>query len=79
MLIQDRLPREARIEDQTHAMIARTAEGDEQERLWSGAIREYPVFEGYQQKTDREMPVVVLHAAARPALGEDKADQGQEK
>jgi hypothetical protein len=47
LLIQDRLPREARIEDQTHVMIARTAEGDEQERLWSGAIREYPAFEGY--------------------------------
>ena len=55
----------------THAMIAWTAEGDERARLWARAVREHPAFENYQRKTDRELPVVILHPAAS-AFGEDK-------
>ena len=50
--------------DRTHAMIAQTTEGDERARLWSRVVQEYPAYEGYQRKTDREIPVVVLRPAA---------------
>ncbi len=50
--------------DQAQAMIAQTTEGDERARLWSRVVREYPAFEGYQRKTTREIPVVILEPAA---------------
>ncbi len=50
--------------DQTRAMLARTVEGEERARLWSRTVREYPAYAGYQQKTDREIPVVILRPAA---------------
>jgi F420H(2)-dependent quinone reductase len=62
--------------DQRHAMIAQTVEGDQRGRLWSRVVREYPVYGDYQRKTDREIPVVILHPTAS-ALGEDKANQGR--
>ncbi len=64
--------------DQAQAMIAQTTEGDERARLWTRVVREYPAYAEYQRKTDREIPVVILRPAVS-ALGEDKANQGQEK
>jgi deazaflavin-dependent oxidoreductase (nitroreductase family) len=52
--------------EETRLMIARTAEGDERTRLWSRAVKEYPAYEQYQQKTDREIPVVILQPATLP-------------
>jgi len=42
---------------------ARTAEGEERERLWRKANEVWPHYEEYQRKTDREIPVVVLERA----------------
>jgi deazaflavin-dependent oxidoreductase (nitroreductase family) len=42
---------------------ARTATGDERERLWKLAAQQWPPYDDYQQKTDREIPVVVLERA----------------
>ena len=42
---------------------ARTATGDEREELWELAARQWPDYDAYQAKTDREIPVVVLEAA----------------
>jgi deazaflavin-dependent oxidoreductase (nitroreductase family) len=39
---------------------ARTAEGDERERLWRRMAEIWPAYDDYQRKTDREIPVVVL-------------------
>ena len=39
---------------------ARTATGDERERLWKLAAQQWPAYDEYQTKTDREIPVVVL-------------------
>ena len=47
--------------DSTRKMIAQTAEGDERARLWSRVVEAYPVYTNYQRKTDRQIPVVVLH------------------
>jgi deazaflavin-dependent oxidoreductase (nitroreductase family) len=46
--------------DRTRVMTAQKAEGDERVRLWSRVVDEYPAYAEYQQKTDRQIPVVVL-------------------
>lgn len=42
---------------------ARETQGEERERLWRGLVGMYPPYEGYQKKTDREIPVVILEPA----------------
>ena len=42
------------------AVRADAAKGAERERIWQLVVAEQPVFRGYQDKTDREIPVVVL-------------------
>ena len=39
---------------------ARTASGGERERLWKLAAQQWPGYDEYQTRTDREIPVVVL-------------------
>jgi deazaflavin-dependent oxidoreductase (nitroreductase family) len=41
-------------------VTARTAEGEERERLWAAMREQWPAYDDYQEKTDREIPVVVL-------------------
>ena len=43
---------------------ARTAEGEERERLWRLANTVWKHYDEYQEQTDREIPVVVLERAA---------------
>ncbi len=40
---------------------AEEASTEEKARLWPKLVEMYPSYEGYQKKTDREIPVVVLH------------------
>ena len=42
---------------------ARTAEGDERERLWALMTSIWPNFDVYQTRTERRIPVVVLERA----------------
>jgi proline iminopeptidase len=42
---------------------ARTAEGEEREKLWRKANEVWPHYDEYATKTDREIPVVVLERA----------------
>jgi deazaflavin-dependent oxidoreductase (nitroreductase family) len=42
---------------------ARTAEGEERARLWERMAEIWPAYDDYRQKTDREIPVVVLERA----------------
>jgi deazaflavin-dependent oxidoreductase (nitroreductase family) len=44
--------------------VARVAEGAERQRIWELQKRDIPVFAGYEQKTDREIPVVILERVA---------------
>ena len=39
------------------------ADGEERERLWKLAAQQWPAYDDYQEKTDREIPVVVLERA----------------
>ncbi len=41
-------------------VTAKVAEGEERTRLWSIIAENYKNFVGYQKRTDREMPVVIL-------------------
>jgi deazaflavin-dependent oxidoreductase (nitroreductase family) len=49
--------------DETYDAVATTAEGEERQRLWCMLKQTYPFFAEHQQKTDREIPVVVLSRA----------------
>ncbi len=39
---------------------ASMAEGEERERLWAAMTEVWPAYDDYQEKTSREIPVVVL-------------------
>ena len=44
-------------------MTARIAEGAERDELWEAITSKYANYAGYQRKTDRVIPVVVLEPA----------------
>lgn len=50
----------AEIGSRTVELTARVAEGEERERIWSAQKEEYPGFAGYERKTTRQIPVVIL-------------------
>jgi deazaflavin-dependent oxidoreductase (nitroreductase family) len=52
----------------TVELVARVAEGDERERIWSAQKAAYPGFADYERKTSRQIPVVVL-TADHPSAG----------
>jgi deazaflavin-dependent oxidoreductase (nitroreductase family) len=43
---------------------ARAAQGEERDRLWEKANEVWPHYREYQERTEREIPVVVLERAA---------------
>lgn len=43
-----------------HARTARRLEGQERRVWWERAVRAYPPYADYQERTDREIPVYVL-------------------
>lgn len=48
------------VKDERIPVRARTAEGDERERLWKRMNEVWPAYDEYQQRTERTIPVVVL-------------------
>jgi deazaflavin-dependent oxidoreductase (nitroreductase family) len=44
----------------TRKMHARVTEGDERTRLWEALTAEHANYAGYQRKTQRQIPVVLL-------------------
>lgn len=51
---------EVQIKGERFAARARTAEGEERERLWAEAVKGWPNYDVYQSRTTRRIPVVVL-------------------
>jgi deazaflavin-dependent oxidoreductase (nitroreductase family) len=45
-------------------MVARVADPDEKAKLWPRIIADHAHYGGYQNKTDRDIPVVVLEPAS---------------
>jgi deazaflavin-dependent oxidoreductase (nitroreductase family) len=54
---------EVQVEDERFPATARVAVGDEREELWRAMAEIWPAYDEYQQKTEREIPVVVLERA----------------
>jgi deazaflavin-dependent oxidoreductase (nitroreductase family) len=46
--------------DEVFPARASVAEGAERERLWALLTEDWPAYNDYQEKTDRQIPVVVL-------------------
>jgi deazaflavin-dependent oxidoreductase (nitroreductase family) len=55
---------QVQVKDDVFAARARTAEGEERERLWKLMAGIWPAYDEYQRKTDRTIPVVVLERAS---------------
>jgi proline iminopeptidase len=51
---------ELQVKDEVFRARARTATGEERERLWRKANAIWPHYDEYAKKTPREIPVVVL-------------------
>jgi deazaflavin-dependent oxidoreductase (nitroreductase family) len=51
---------ELQVKDEVFPARARTATGAERERLWKLAAQQWPDYDAYQTRTEREIPVVVL-------------------
>jgi deazaflavin-dependent oxidoreductase (nitroreductase family) len=49
---------------ETRKVRARDAEGDERDRLWRALADLFPGYDKYAQKTNRQIPVVVLEPVA---------------
>jgi deazaflavin-dependent oxidoreductase (nitroreductase family) len=54
---------EVQVKDDVFNAHARTATGAERERLWKLAAEQWPDYDSYQTRTEREIPVVVLERA----------------
>jgi proline iminopeptidase len=54
---------QVQVKDDVFSARARTATGDERERLWQLALQQWPDYDAYQTRTEREIPVVVLERA----------------
>lgn len=54
---------ELQVRSEAFPARASTATGEERERLWELAARQWPDYDAYQERTGREIPVVVLERA----------------
>ena len=52
------------IGSETLDVVARVAEGDERERIWTKQKAAYSGFADYEQRTNRTIPVIILERAA---------------
>lgn len=55
---------EVQVAERKFAATARTAAGAERQRLWEMMSQVYPPYPSYQERTTREIPVVVLEPRA---------------
>lgn len=51
---------EIQVRDETIPVVATVAHGEERARLWELMTEEWPAYDDYAVRTDREIPVVVL-------------------
>tara|TARA_Y100001970_G_scaffold256589_1_gene334435 strand:+ start:636 stop:1073 length:438 start_codon:yes stop_codon:yes gene_type:complete len=47
---------------EVHNLIARTATAVEKEELWPIAVAEWPDYENYQKRTERDIPLVICES-----------------
>ena len=51
---------EVQVRDEVFPARARTAKPDEKPELWEQMVGHWPDYDAYQERTDREIPVVLL-------------------
>ena len=51
---------EVQVGSERRAVRARVAEEEERERLWPKAVDTYSGYRGYQERTEREIPLLIL-------------------
>jgi deazaflavin-dependent oxidoreductase (nitroreductase family) len=51
---------EVQVKDDRFSARARTASSDEKPEMWKTMTAEWPAYDEYQTKTDREIPIVVI-------------------
>jgi deazaflavin-dependent oxidoreductase (nitroreductase family) len=51
---------EVQVKDEVLRVTARTASPDEKPRLWDIVRAQWPNYDAYQARTDRDIPVVIL-------------------
>jgi deazaflavin-dependent oxidoreductase (nitroreductase family) len=61
LLAQPRV--EAEIGTETVELLARVAADEEREQIWTAQKAAYPGFADYEQKTTRQIPVIILELA----------------
>ncbi len=52
------------MDGETVRLVARTASADEKAELWPRIVDAYRGYDGYREKTDRDIPVVVAEPAS---------------
>ena len=52
---------EIQVLDRVIAVTARTADAQEKQRVWPTMTAQWPMYNDYQSKTERDIPVVLLH------------------
>jgi deazaflavin-dependent oxidoreductase (nitroreductase family) len=55
---------QAEIGANTVDLVARLAEGEERDEIWTKQKADYPGFADYESKTTRQIPVIVLQPAS---------------
>lgn len=53
----------ATLEGRTRPLVARTATDEERAELWPQIVADHQNYAGYQARTDRDIPVVILEPA----------------
>jgi deazaflavin-dependent oxidoreductase (nitroreductase family) len=51
---------EIQVWDKVIPVTARTGSAADKKRVWPTMVKEWPDYDGYQQKTERDIPVVIL-------------------
>ena len=57
------------VDGMTRNVMAHKASPEEKGRLWPRLVEQAPFFEGYQKKTTRDIPMMVLHPTDGAAAG----------
>ena len=51
------------VEGVHQSVVAESVSPEEKRRLWAQLVEKAPFFEGYQKRTSREIPMVILRSA----------------
>jgi deazaflavin-dependent oxidoreductase (nitroreductase family) len=64
---------QVQVKADVYEAVARTAASPEREAIWAEAIRNWPNYDLYQSRTERQIPVVVLEPVRRLEAGPKEA------